>query len=191
MTVGMRSSVCALVLVCVVLAARGEVNGESPADQPQYPSTGFPPWTPASGIPPIVEKRKPDTDRLLLEASNALQADGRDGEALTVLMMVLEGKNEPTDRLSYADNSKHAACKKLSDIHERRGELSKALEFAMMARDKYPYSDWCGVMAMSVQMEADRRVASLGEQFYGNAPQPMSGSSESRSPAANRPSMRR
>jgi len=182
----------AFALVCALLAVCGEANGQSATEQPVYPSTGFPPWTPSSGIPPLPEKRRPDTDRLLLDASTALQAYGRDGEAITVLKMVFEGKNEPTNRLSYDANSRHEACKQLSDIYERQGELSKALECAIMARDKYRYTDyWCQVWAGAVRGEIDDRIASLSERLHVDAARPLPGRTESRTTEANSSSLPR
>lgn len=181
----------AFALVCAVLAVCGEANGQSATDQLVYPSTGFPPWTPLSGIPPLPEKRRPDPDRLLLDASTALQACGRDGEAITVLKMVFEGKNEPTNRLSDDANSRHEACKQLSGIYERQGELSKALECAILARDKYRYIDWCGLVAVSMQKDIDERIAALSERVQYEATKQLPAGPESRRTAGNATSLQR
>lgn len=186
MIMGLRGS---LLIVALVFVGCGEANGQSATDQPVYPSTGFPPWTPSTGIPSIPAIRNPTTDRLLLEASDSLQREGRDRDAIAVLNMVLADKRKPPNP-SYGSNSQHYACVRLSDICERQGQVSKALEFAILARDKYPFSEMCGLMVASVHREIDERIAYLGEQLHGDGP--LADRTEPRTPTANRgPSVRR
>lgn len=168
MAVGMRYSVRAAALACAVLAGYDQAHGQTPVNHQEYPSTGFPPWTPSVGIPPLPKKRKVDTDWMLLKASKALQEDGRDAEAITVLNMVFASKYEP----QVLDSCQHAACIQLSETYERRGELARALEFAILARDKYKYHDWCGVMVMSIRASVDERIAALSERLDGAATHP-------------------
>ncbi len=190
MIAGTRSSLLAYLLVCAFVAGWSEANGQPPTEQFSYPSTGFPPWTPSSGIRPFPANRNPTTDRLLLDASDSLQREGRDSDAIAVLNIVLADKRKPPNPL-YASNSQHDACVRLSDIYERQGKVSKALEFAVLARDKHPYSEMCGLMVMSVRGEVDERIASLTEQLHRGATEALAGRTESRTPSENRTSVRR
>lgn len=189
MIVGTRGLLLAVALGCAVFAGLGQANAQPPTEQFNYPSTGFPPWTPSSGIPRIREKPRPDTERLLLDASEALQLDGREEEAITLLKMVLKVRHERTSSWSYVFNSQHEACMQLSEIYERHGERSKALQFAILARDNYPFSDWCGVVVSGRRRDLGERIASLSEQVHKDA---TAGRTEDRTPTANqRPSVRR
>ena len=79
----------------------------------------------------------------------------------------------------------------LSGIYERHGELTNALEFAIMARDKHSYSEWCGVMVASVHREVGERIDSLRERLDDDGTKPLPADTQSRRTAANPPLLRR
>ncbi|MBC8868997.1 MAG: hypothetical protein H8E44_06240 [Planctomycetes bacterium] len=129
----------------------------------QYPSTGVREWDPYNLTDTDIFATKTNTDWALLDAALALRADGRHGEAITVLEMVLAGPS-PADAIW--DSSRHSACLALSEIyHEQRGDLRSALRFATLSRDKYPYRSSCGLDAMAQQQIVEERIASLTQQL--------------------------
>lgn len=176
MIAGTRAAYSVFAYAFVVFAGCGVAAGQQLVGQFNYPSTGYPPWTPASGVPPISEIRNPNTDSLLLKASDALQREGRDRDAIAVLNMVLADKREPPST-SYGDNSRHDACVQLSSIYERRGQVPEALDFAILARDRYRFSEMCGLLVTSVRQEDDHRVRSLREQLNKDSARPSPGRS--------------
>lgn len=169
MIVGKYDRLGVFALACAVLVICGQALGQPPTQEFNYPSTGVPPWTPSAGIPVFREKPRPDTERLLLVASDALLIDGRDDDAITVLKMLLDVKHEPRTGESYGFNTQHAACTRLSEIYERHGDVPRALRFAIFARERYPFSDWCGVAVMGVHRGLDDRIKSLNERLNKDA----------------------
>jgi hypothetical protein len=72
--------------------------------------------------------------------------------------------------------------------------LTKALEFAVLARDKHPFSEMCGVMVGFVHTKVEERIASLSERMREDVTRPSPRRTDSRTTTANPsslPSLRR
>lgn len=116
----------------------------------------------------------------------ALHRQKRDAEAIPVLMLLLEqdsvlrqsldkgpiggfgGRNADSDLDKYLGlnaNDWHEACCTLSECYESLGDLEAAHKFALLARDKYPYSDFCGTYSYAKNLAMHERAEELGAKL--------------------------
>jgi hypothetical protein len=63
--------------------------------------------------------------------------------------------------MSVYQNYRHRACWQLSACHEELGDFDAALQFALMARDRYPYQTWCGTCAAEARSALEERIERL------------------------------
>jgi len=76
---------------------------------------------------------------------------------------------EPSPNLMEAyRNYRHRACVQVSDCYEAIGDYDNALDYAYMARDKYPYESWCGTCLLESHGALQDRIRQLEDQVGKN-----------------------
>lgn len=144
-------------------------HSEAPLDSsansiPQYPSTGVGQWDPyvKSGGTTFEAHLISNSEAELLRAARALRDEGRNDEAITVLNILLAGPN-PVDRAR--SNCRHYACLELAELHQRRGDMQSALNCAILARDQYPFSEFCGLYVAHEHQALEERITLLQQEL--------------------------
>jgi tetratricopeptide (TPR) repeat protein len=98
-----------------------------------------------------------------------LQDQKKFDEAITEFSIIFPSK--VNDRLlaeGSTDDCKNYRFKtalRISECYESKNDLQRALEFAKMANDRYPYYSYCSNCSDQAKLGADRRVAELNEKI--------------------------
>lgn len=78
----------------------------------------------------------------------------------------------PLTRLPLAKgcNAGHRACAALTDLWLEKGDKQKALKYTELALTEHPYSDFCGMVAMSRREILEDRAKVLRSAIASNSP---------------------
>jgi len=69
---------------------------------------------------------------------------------------------EPGGHLMEAyRNYRHRACRQIASCYESRGDLRRALDYAILAKYRYPYQSWCGTCAVSAMEQLNDYIFEL------------------------------
>lgn len=94
-----------------------------------------------------------------------LQERGKYDAAIAEYQKLLASKvndKEPGSNIMEAyRNYRNKAAKQISRCYETQGLNRQALDWAIQARDKYPYLTWCGTCAMQEKEATDSNITRL------------------------------
>jgi tetratricopeptide (TPR) repeat protein len=100
---------------------------------------------------------------------------GRYAEAIPFFQMLLDSDlDDRTPNPHLMDmyrNYHHRACLHLSTCFEKLGDVARALDYARLARDRYPYQSWCLTCRSFAARDLGRRIARL-EAIQAGQPEP-------------------
>jgi tetratricopeptide (TPR) repeat protein len=95
-------------------------------------------------------------------------------EAITVFRELLASKvddKEPGGELMITNrNYRYLACLNIAGCYEETGNARKALEFALLAKDKYHFVTWCGTCAAEEGGRLDAYITKLTKAAGGAKP---------------------
>ncbi len=66
----------------------------------------------------------------------------------------------------YRNYSNRSALQ-ISIAYEKMGDYRKALDYARLAKTRYPYQSWCGTCIQSANVALLKRIAHLSTHVYG------------------------
>ncbi|GEM_PF-3593550 len=107
-----------------------------------------------------------DASRRFEEAARLME-EGSYAEAIRAFNELLPRRVEPLEEGAFPDYDcwDHRAALRISACFEKLGRLDRALEFAKLARDKYPYYDASGTRLKIARAELDQRIRALEEKI--------------------------
>ena len=94
------------------------------------------------------------------------RALGNHAEAISAFKNVLDSEvddEEPGGSLMETNrNYRHWSCIEIARCYEQSGNVEKALEYALLARDEHRFVTWCGTCAGSAKAELNDYIKQLG-----------------------------
>jgi tetratricopeptide (TPR) repeat protein len=96
-----------------------------------------------------------------------LKEQGKHTEAIAefekLLRSTVSARDLGGDIMDAYKNFRHSAALQISECYEALGQPRKAYDYALLARDKYPYLTWCGTCAQSSAKEMQERINRLAK----------------------------
>ena len=112
--------------------------------------------------------RYPDSDSHGIAQYNVgivLKEQGKPAEAIAAFEKIFPSHVDDRDRGAHVmqtnRNYRHNAGLRISECYEAMGDYGKALDYACLARDKYPFVSWCATCLASAETDLNERISRL------------------------------
>jgi tetratricopeptide (TPR) repeat protein len=82
-------------------------------------------------------------------------------EFFKLLSSNVDDRDPGADIMEAYRNYRHKAALRISECYEGKHDFRRAIEYALLARDKHQYHTWCGTCAKSAEDALTKRIERL------------------------------